>query len=340
MTSPNAGLAAALDAVAPVFLKARRVVLTTHVNPDGDGIGSEVALASWLRDRGAAVTVINTSPLPVVYRFLDPGGSILRFDAARDASAIASADTIAVLDTNHPDRLRTMRDAVAASRAVKVCIDHHLDPAPFADFFVIDDDATSTGELIYRLLLRLHGSALSPDVATGLYCAIMTDTGSFRYPRVDPETHEIAGHLIECGADPVRIFSEVYERWTPGRLRLLGKVLSGLTTEAEGRIAQVAVTRGMLAETGTTEEDTDNFTTYPMSLQGVEIGILFLEAEQGVKISVRSRGDIPANEICRAFGGNGHKNAAGARVENITLGELRPNVIATARRYLPNHRRT
>jgi phosphoesterase RecJ-like protein len=238
------------------------------------------------------------------------------------------------MDTNHPDRLRSMRDAVTASPAIKICIDHHLEPAPFADHYVIDEDATSTGEIVYRILLELGGATIPAAVAEALYCAIMTDTGSFRYPRVGPETHRIAARLIECGADPVAIFSRVYERWSNGRMHLLGEMLANLTMAANGKIACVTITREMLTRTGTTEEDTDNFTTYPMSINGVQAGILFLELPHGVKISFRSRGEIPINELAREFGGNGHRNAAGARIDGIPLPKIQHDVMAAAEKYV------
>jgi bifunctional oligoribonuclease and PAP phosphatase NrnA len=334
MTSPNDRLATAIDAVTPLLRTPGRFVLTTHVNPDGDGLGSELALAFWLRDRGNEVHVINTSDTPAVYRFLDPDGLIARYDPASHDATIARAGAILVMDMNHPDRLRDMSAPVLASPAVKVCIDHHLDPDPFARWYVTDDNATSTGEIVFRVLTRLNGGAVSPAIATALYTAIMTDTGSFRYPRVDEETHGIIGRLIAAGADPVRIYSAVYEQWSPGRIRLLGEMLSGLTTEYDGRLAHVTITQEMLRRTGTTEEDTDNFTTYPMSVTGVQVGILFLELPRGMKMSLRSRGEIPINELARLFGGNGHKNAAGARVENGTIEEVRPRVIGAAASYL------
>jgi phosphoesterase RecJ-like protein len=334
MTPPHEGLAAAIDAVAPLLLNGRRFVLTTHMNPDGDGIGSEVALASWLRERGSDVAIINASPLPAVYRFLDPAGRIAMYEPARHDALVAAAGVIVVLDTNHPDRLSAMWQPVAASSAVTLCIDHHLDPDPFARHYVIDDDATSTGEIVYQILLRLQGRVLSPAVASALYCAIMTDTGSFRFPRVDPAIHRIAAHLLECGADPVRVYGEVYERWSRGRIHLLGETLRSLATEGGGAIAHVAITRRMLESTGTTEEDTDNFTTYPMSVEGVVIGVLFLELDRGVKISFRSKGDIPINELAREFGGNGHLNAAGARVGDGSLDDVRRRVITAAQKYL------
>jgi phosphoesterase RecJ-like protein len=328
------GIIDAIGALLDLFRTRRRFVLTTHLNPDGDGIGSEVALAAWLRSRGKEARVINHSPLPAVYRFLDPAGTIAQFNPLRDGAAIAGADVIVVLDTNHPDRLQSMKEAVLGSPALKVCIDHHLDTDPFASPALIDENATSTGEILYRLLFREGDEPLTAEIATGLYCAIMTDTGSFRYPRTGPLTHTIVSRLIACGADPVRIYSEVYERWSAGRIHLLGEVLAGLRTEFGGRLAHVTITRQMLLRTGTSEEDTDNFTTYPMSVEGVRVGILFLEVEGGVKISFRSRGMIPINALAMEFGGNGHKNAAGARVAGGETGDVRSRVLSAARKYI------
>ncbi len=325
----------AIDAVLPLFHNNQSFVLTTHVNPDGDGLGSQIALADWLDSHGKQVSIVNYSPTPELYSFLDPLQRIKQFDASTDSATIAAADVIVVMDTNHLDRLRTMQTDVANSKAVKLCIDHHLDPQQFAQHYVIDDDATSTGEIVYKLLLRLlDSSPLSRHAAQALYCAIMTDTGSFRYPRVDAETHRIIAHLIECGADPVSIYQTVYEQWTSGRIKLLGATLSSLQTEHQGRLAHVTITQEMLKQTGTTEEETDNFTVYPMSVRGTVAGILFLELKDGVKISFRSKGNIPINELAKEFGGNGHKNAAGARIYNAGIDSVRRDVIAASSKYL------
>jgi len=323
-----------IDTVLAILSEGKTFVLTTHVNPDGDGIGSEVALAKWLSAHHKEVRIINHSPTPDVYRFLDPKARILVFNPERDAETIASADVIVVLDINHPGRLRSMEGDVLESPAVKVCIDHHLDPAPFARHYLLDDDATSTGEIVYRILTADRKEELEPLVAQALYCAIMTDTGSFRYPRVDPEIFRIAAHLVECGADPVAIYSQVYQNWSTGRVHLLGEMLAGLELSDGGALAHISVTREMLSRTGTTEEDTDNFTNYPMNVAGVLAGILFLELADGLKISFRSQGEIPINELAREFGGNGHKNAAGARIEGGSLEEVKPRVLEAARKYV------
>lgn len=325
----------AFEAVIPLFHNHQKFVLTTHVNPDGDGLGSELALAEYLLSLGKTVSIINHSATPEFYLFLDPAGRIMKFDETRDAATIGDADVIVVMDTNHPDRLRTMEPHVLSSKATKVCIDHHLEPAEFARHYIIDDDATSTGEIVYRLLVRMNGKALSAGIASSLYCAIMTDTGSFRYPRVDPETFNICAHLIECGADPVSIYQQVYEQWTPGRMELLGEALAGLHTEDNGKLAYISITQEILTKTGTTEVDTDNFTTYPMSVRGVVVGILFIGLRNGVKISFRSKGDIPINELAKEFGGNGHKNAAGARLYDVALADIREQVLKAAAKYIP-----
>jgi bifunctional oligoribonuclease and PAP phosphatase NrnA len=324
----------ALEQAIALFQQKRTFVLTTHVNPDGDGLGSEIALAEWLSGQGKKVSIINYSATPEIYLFLDVHQRIRRYDPARDDQIIAAAEAIVVLDTNQPERLRTMKDPVLQSKAVKLVIDHHLEPHPFADHYLIDADATSTGEIMYRLLSRLGDDAITSLVAENLYCAIMTDTGSFRYPRVDSEIHRVIADLIDHGADPVSIYSNIYERWSNGRIHLLGETLAGLQTAEDGALAYVSVTQDMLRRTGTAEVDTDNFTVYPMSVQGVLIGILFLELKDGVKISVRSRGEIPINELAKEYGGNGHLNAAGARLHNVSLEEVRNAVVRAAVKYL------
>lgn len=326
----------AIAAIGEVLRQNQSFVLTTHVNPDGDGLGSELALAEWLRSIGKQVHVINHSETPSAYKFLDPEKTISTFQESTHAPLLANADVIIVLDMNDTGRLRSMQGHVVASNAVKVCIDHHMDPSPFAQHYFIDVDATSTGEMIYRLLLQLDNTPLSESMARALYCAIMTDTGSFRYPRVDPEIFRVAAHLVELGADPVTIYGDVYEQWSPGRIQLLGAALNSLETFYDGRLACIHITREMLQTSGTREEDTDNFTSYPMSIGGVVAGILLLEVRDGIKISFRSKGDIPVNVLAKEFGGGGHKNAAGGRVESGTIMEVKRNVIAASRKFVDN----
>ncbi|TAK60638.1 MAG: bifunctional oligoribonuclease/PAP phosphatase NrnA [Bacteroidetes bacterium] len=309
-------------------------VLTTHVNPDGDGLGCELALARVLRKLGKHATIINHSETPEQYLWLDPAKEILHFSPEQHTELLSRADVIVVLDTNHPDRLRSMKDALLNSNAVKAVIDHHLDADSFAQHYLINDDATSTGEIVYHLILSLDNALIDKEIARCLYTAIMTDTGSFRFPRTDPETHHIVAHLLECGADPTEIFSNVYEQWSSGRMRLLGEVLDSMKLAYDGKLAYVVCTRNMFEATGTTEVETDNFTSYPMSVRGVVVGMLINEMPNGVKISFRSKGEIPINKLANEFGGGGHLNAAGARIYNISLDDALRAVIEKAKKYV------
>lgn len=311
----------------------KRFVLTTHINPDGDGLGCEVALGKFLSERGKTVALINHSATPYYYQFLDPQKEIQQFSPEKHAAFLKQADGIIVLDTNNPDRLASMKPFVLDSNATKVCIDHHLDKAEFADLYILDEPSAATGAIVYRLLQFLGVHQFHPEVATALYTAIMTDTGSFRFPKTDPAIHRQVAHLIECGADPVSIYQNVYEQGSAGRLQLLGKVLSTLRTEANGKIACLVATQEMFRETETSEVDADNMINYTLSIKGVQIGLMLTEIDGAVKIGFRSKGDIGIHKLAQEFGGNGHKNAAGARVPGGSLPDLLTKVLERAKDY-------
>jgi phosphoesterase RecJ-like protein len=321
------------DTIRRLITDSHRIAITTHVNPDGDAIGSEVAFAAAMLHLGKQPHIINHNSTPDNYKWLDPEEKILHFIPEKHRDYLLQTDLIAILDTNQPDRLRSLEPFVRQSPAPKLIIDHHLDPHPFGDHYIIDEDATSTGELVYKLLRALD-IPLTHDIATALYTAIMTDTGSFRFPRTDPEIHYITGDLLGLGVDPTKCFVNVYEQWTPNRMRLLGEVLDSMRTAYDGKVAYVVCTQNIFQETATTEVETDNFTTYPMSIQGVVVGILFNELPNGVKISFRSKGAIPINQLAAEFGGGGHLNAAGARIFNRPLQEVVNEVVEKTGKYL------
>jgi len=311
-------------------------IITTHVNPDGDALGSELAMATALAQLGKNAIIINHNITPDNYLWMDSENKIIHFIPERHRDHILNADVIFILDVNQPDRLRSLEPFVKQSKAVKIVIDHHLEPHPFGEYYLIDDDATSTGEIIYKLLQEIDGVTIDKKIAIALYTAIMTDTGSFRYPRTDSETHTTIARLVEAGADPTEIFVNVYENWTQGRMRLLGEALDTLKTEYDGRLAYMICTQKMFQATKTSEVETDNFTIYPMSIKGVVVGILINELHNGVKISFRSKGNIPINELAKEFNGNGHLNAAGARLFDKKLDEVVQLVIEKAGKYLSN----
>jgi bifunctional oligoribonuclease and PAP phosphatase NrnA len=318
-----------------ILATSKNVILTTHLNPDADGIGCELALASYLRSAGKQVSILNHSETPDNIRFLDVNQQVRHFDSAKHSGLFKSVDLICVLDTNHPDRIADLKPYILESKAKKVCIDHHLEPDSFADLYILDEASTATGEIIFKLITFLDPKAVTNEVADCLYSAIMTDTGSFRYPKTDPEIHRIIAKLIEAGADPTAIYQNIYDENTPQRLRLLGSVLSTLKTAESGKVVYMTITRQMFTETGTSEMDTDAFVPYALSIQGAQIGLLFTELENDViKISFRSKRNIWINKLAREFGGNGHQHAAGARVHNANLHDVMRSVLEKAQKYI------
>jgi len=317
-----------------ILERSSKFVITTHVTPDPDAIGSEVALARYLSRHGKIVAILNHSATPAFCAFLDPQNIVTQFDPLQHANMILDADAILVVDANQPERVQSLKPYLTSSTAAKVCIDHHLERSPFADLYIVDEDSAATGEILYNLLTALDPESITPDIATPLYVAIMTDTGSFRFPKTDAGLHRMIADLIDRGADPVLSYHQVYEQGTANRMQLLGLVLATLRTAHDNRVAHMTVTRDMFSRTGTTEEDTDNFINYTLAIGGVQVGLMVTELADGVKISFRSRGEIAINKLAQEFGGNGHKNAAGARIASGTIESVLAQVLERVPEYL------
>jgi len=311
-----------------------KFVITSHVNPDGDSIGSEIALFKYLLKQGKNARVISYSETPANYLFLDSNKNIEKFDESKHNMTIQDADVIFILDTNEYSRLRTMETYIKKSPAKKVCIDHHLGNSNSFDYKFIDTDSPATGEILFKLFTSGGGQKVESDIAVPLYAAIMTDTGSFRFPRTDSETHRIAAELIESGADPVNIYSEVYDKAHEGRLKLLSRFLNNMVILYDGKVVYSNVYLKDMEETGTNVFDTEGFSHYIMSMAAVQIGIIFTESPRGVKISFRSKGEIYANELAKEFGGGGHMNAAGAWVDKGNMETLAKEVTLKAKKYI------
>lgn len=316
---------------AAMLLNGERYVITTHVNPDGDGLGAGMALGLALAQCGKRVRFINTSETPHNYLFLN--NDVLafeRYEHSHHAVEIAKADTIIVIDMNDAARLRTLREPIMASPARKIIIDHHLNPEPWATALIVDTDACASGEMAFRLIDNMIPSPFSPQIAEGLYAAIMTDTGSFRFPRTDPEVHHMVARLIEYGADPTIMYERVYNQSSVNRLNLLGRALSGLRLEFDGGLAMMIVTREMFAETGAHADDVEEFVQQTLLVKGSRMGVLIVELRDGVKLSFRSKGTVHVNGLAGHFGGGGHAHAAGARVHGKTLDEVVTEVLGLA----------
>ncbi len=309
-------------------------VITTHMNPDGDAIGSELALARYLKSIGKQVRIINHSHTPEFLRFIiNTDDEVEVFDQTSHSEVIIQADVIVVLDLNQLSRTGDLKESIRISRAEKVCIDHHEFPENFSDIEIFDAEKSSTGEMIYDLLSEA-GYKINYDIALPIYVAILTDTGSFKYDRTTPKVHRIAAELLETGIDTKIVYREVYDQGSANRIQLLGRALSSLTLFCDGKASYMKVTRSDLAETGTIEEDVEGFVNYNLTIKGVEVGIFFFELENGVKASFRSVSKVPVNKLAKEFGGGGHFYAAGVRVtdENIELAINR--IISETEKYI------
>ena len=305
-----------------MLLAGEYIVLTTHVNSDGDGLGSEVALAEVLKALGKKVSIVNPTEVPTNYSFLRDITDMTVFDeqAEEVIEEISLADMVVLLDANLSERMGGIWNHVQFARELGklqiLCIDHHLDPEDFADLMVCETYASSTGELVYDLIeameARVGKELMMPGVAQGLYVAVMTDTGSFRFPKTTPYVYNLAGNLVAKGADPNDIYDKVYNSLKPHSLRLLGAALSEIRFIDDGKVSWLFISQEMLNDTGSKLFDTDLIIKYLLSVPSVRIAVLMVEMQDGrTKVSFRSRGDIYVNQIAKRYGGGGHKNAAG-----------------------------
>ena len=313
-------------------------VLTTHVNPDGDALGSEIGLAEWLLSLGKHVRVLNHSKVPENYHYIDAENPILElYDEAKHKDVISGADVFMLLDTNDPERSKSLEPNFA-THPNTVLIDHHLYPKQFAAHEFIDTNATSTGEMIYKLVKGAQpvlGGTITKKGAQGLYVAIMTDTGSFRFPRTVAETFRISADLIDHGADPVYAYDRTYNSSKPSRVLLIGRCLSSLKFHFGDKAAIQYILQKDLAECNAIEEEVDGFVQFPLQVNTVVFSIFLLELKTGWKISFRSKGEYSAAALAQAYGGNGHFHAAGARImETPSLEEILKSLTANAEKQL------
>lgn len=321
----------AAEEIAGLFGTGTRVALTTHVNPDGDGIGSEIALTHLLKNRGAQVVIANPTLTPPRFQFLFDG--LNGVDRSRDAvKALRASDVIVVLDISDLGRLGMLTQTVAETRAPVACIDHHVSPGTLpAGPRYVDPTAAATGELICEIALA-NEWPLTPAAARALYVALVTDTGGFRFSNTRPRTLRIAAELLETGLDPEEIYLDLYANAPAGRPRLLAETLS--TMVVEDGLAWVTVPPGALERHQVTVDDLDGIIEFPRSITGVRLALLFREMSQDrIKVSLRSVGPVDVASFAKPFGGGGHKHASGLSLPG-TLPEVQEKVLTAARQYL------
>jgi phosphoesterase RecJ-like protein len=321
-----------IERVAREFVPGRRVALSTHINADGDGCGSEAGLARLLAQRGLRCHIVNPTPWPSLFEFLL--GDDVENRSADGPAALENIDLLIVLDISDVKRLGSLADTVRTLRVPRVVIDHHIASDDRAgDTLLTDTSACATGELIYDLACELE-FAVTPAIAKSLYSAILTDTGGFRFSNTTPRCHAVAADLLATGVDPEEMYQRVYASAPAGRIRLLAEVLQTLGVDEDKGLTWLSMHAGALERFDVRQEDLDGIVEHARSIAGTRMAVFFRDLGHGkVKASFRSTGGVDVNAFARGFGGGGHARASGALIPG-TLEDVRERVLAAARRVL------
>jgi bifunctional oligoribonuclease and PAP phosphatase NrnA len=308
-----------------------RFLVTTHVRPDGDALGSEVGMAGLLRQKGKDVRVVNASPTPPRYDFLDPELKLFEhFGHKVQPEELADRQVAIILDLSSWNQLGDMAGFIRHFPGARAVIDHHVSEDDLGARVFKDSTAEATGILIMKAIAAL-GCSLTPEVASGLLTAVAMDTGWFRHSNTRSSTLRAVADLIDAGAKVDVLYRQLFERNTLGRLKLMGETLSGIETDLGGRIAYAMISKDDLMRTNAIPPDSEDLVDFTVSLRGVEVGMLFIEqARGGVKVSFRARNGLDCSALAAKFGGGGHREAAGATIVG-TMSEVLGRVLETVR---------
>lgn len=310
-------------AIERLLAAAQRVLVVTHIDPDGDAIGTQLAFGEYLRARGKTVTMLRDSDIPDKYEFL-PG--VTEIVDVRTLDTAVHSDVAVILECPNLQRIGAARSFVSSGEAI-INIDHHRDNSMFGEINWVDTQPSSVGEMAFELFREI-GFPITPTMAECLYTAILTDTGRFRFSSTSPRTMSVAGELIAIGADPRKICDLVYFSIKPSTLKLMGKVLNGIEYHHNGRIAVLTLTRAMLVETGATESESDGLVDFTLYGRGVQAGVLIKEIDASTtKASLRSANGINVAALAARFGGGGHYNAAGCSIP-LPLDQARTTLVS------------
>lgn len=305
---------------AEVLRRQGSFLITSHSRPDGDAIGTMLALEHWLESRGSRSVCLLPDGVPEPFTFLPHADRVVR-----ELPSEFAADAAVVVDTPDPGRLSGGADTLSSAGPV-VNIDHHPDNTLFGDINLVDVSASSAALLVYELLRPLGG--MDADAAASLYVGAMTDTGCFRFGNTDARTLSACAELAALGARPAELASLVYGGQPVGRLRLLGLILSGVEVSRDGRVALLTLTDEMRRATGDSGEAIESIASHGRLIRGVEVAVLLREEPGGIRASLRSAGEVDVNEVARRLGGGGHRAASGAMLKGDTMESARLRVLS------------
>ena len=322
----------AIEALAVELVPGRRVALSTHLNADGDGCGSETALARLLAAHGLRPRIVNPTPWPEMFSFL-LGDDVID-ETRRGAKALRDLDLLVVLDISDVKRLGVLTDSVRALDVPKLVIDHHVASSdPAGPLGLSDTDACATAELVYDLASVL-GWEITPLIARSLYTGMLTDTGGFRFSNTSPRCLAVAGQLLAAGVDPEDMYTRIYASAPAGRIRLMADVLSTLQVDDAHGLTWLTMQSDALEKHSVKAEDLDGIVEHARSIAGTRMALFFRDlGHHKVKVSFRSLGGTDVNVFAREFGGGGHARASGALISG-ELAEVRDQVVERAREFL------
>ena len=299
-----------------IISSCEKIVLTTHENPDGDGLGAEVGMYYHLRQNGKDVRIINYSPLPKEYFFLNKHDIFETYSNNIHDQWLKTVDIAIIFDVGDYSRTRSVKTALDNFTITTMNIDHHPHPSNHSfTHNLVDLKAAATGCMVYDYLNVSRNNSICKDSMLGIYTAVMTDTGCFKYSNTDQKCHEIAIESIQNGIETNIIYQNIYENNSKARMRLMGEVLSDLHYECNGELAWFALSQKMLKKVNAVRSDVEGFTDVVRSISGVEVSVMIFENDKNnCRVNFRSKGKYKINDIAEAIGGGGHAFASGAMI--------------------------
>lgn len=313
-----------------LLLKHDKFIVTTHQSPDGDGLGSEIALNEFLNEQKKKSVIINSDPTPPKYRFLDMDSEIIVPENNNLDMKDINDSALIIVDSNSIKRTGEISDQLLSTVKEIFIIDHHPSPPEDMEKYFIMEQATSTGEIVYYIV-RHFQAKLSYKSSQALYTSILTDTGSFRFPKTDWKTHRIVSELLKTGVNPSAVYQEIFENSSPGKLVLLKSFLDNLSYAYDGKLAFSIITDEMLRQADVEDDETEGLVNLPLENRRVRVSILLKAYEGQARVSLRSKGTINVSAIASRFKGGGHFNASGFRLElnsKLDIDSIKEQILA------------
>ena len=313
-----------------------KIFISTHINPDGDSLGSAFAMYHYLKKLGKDCRIINHSEVPLVYSFLNEK-EIFNEISDENIAFIKNADLGIILDIGDFYRLGEVANIIESTTVETINIDHH--PLTENDFFThnfINLDASSVGEILYSYFSSLGSDIIDKEMMLGIYSAVLTDTGSFRFSNTNQLSHEIAVDAIKMGINISEIYQNIYENSSVSRIKLLGNVIQKLNFDCNGELLWFSLNNDMVKEVDGTNQDFDGFTDFFRGIQGVEIALMLYDLKGKVRLSFRSKGKYKVNNVAKKMGGGGHPFAAAALVDG-EFSDVKSTVLGLLSTYINNY---